>query len=112
MKTGAMRIFVHLWRSPKVTDDGDGFFEPLSPPVMWAAVEPQGPFAGSLGEGRNLTHLVRMRYHPGVTMDTRLTYGGTKPDGTPQRELFVRGVQVLNDDNVEMTLLCEEIVPV
>jgi len=102
MRAGPLRTLVALSRSPKHPDDDDGFFEPLSPPRMWAAIQPQGPMADS----RNLSHLVTMRYHPGVTMDTRIVIG----NGTAARELFVRAVQVINDANVEMRLLCEEIV--
>lgn len=101
MNISPLRTLVTLSRSPKKTDDDDGFFEPLSPPRMWASIQPQGPFA----DGRNVAHLVTMRYHPGVTMDTRITYGSN-----PGRELFVRGVQVIDDANVEMRLLCEEII--
>jgi len=99
MRVSPLTKLVQLSRSPKYTDDSDGFFEPLSPPAMWAHIEPQGP----IGDGRNVQHLVTMRFHPGVTMDTRIVVDRT-------RELFVRGVQNINDANIELRLICEEII--
>jgi|SRR5262245_7852949 len=99
MRVSQLSKLVQLSRSPRFPDDSDGFFEPLSPPAMWARIEPQGPVA----DGRNVQHLVTMRYHPGVTMDTRILVDRT-------RELFVRGVQNVDDANVELRLVCEEII--
>jgi len=99
MRVSPLVKLVQLSRSPSHTDDNDGFFEPLSPPAMWASIQPQGPVA----DGRNVQHLVKMRYHPGVTMDTRIVVDRT-------RELFVRGIQNVDDLGVEMNLVCEEII--
>ena len=45
---------------------------PLSPAGVWAAIEPLPP--GTSDTNRTLTHQVRMRFHPEVTMDTKIEY--------------------------------------
>jgi head-tail adaptor len=102
---------VTLSRSPQETDDSDGYFEPLSPSEWWASIQPLSP--GS-GEGRAVQHQVAMRWHPQVTMDTRIVYldpyRKTDANPTGQRELFVRGFQNVNERNEKLYLLCEEII--
>lgn len=99
-----MRKLVALSRSPQHTNDSDGFFESLSPATCWCAIQPLT--AGD--NARSLTHLVTMRWHPQVTMDTRLVYEDPIK-GT--RELFVRGFQNIDEQNVELRCLCEEVIP-
>jgi head-tail adaptor len=99
MRVGAQNLWVTLSRSPQTTNDSDGFFEDLTPAGCWAAIQPTPPS----GEGRSVFHVVTMRYHPEVTMDTRVLYG--------TRELFVKGFQNVAEQGVEMRLLCEEIIP-
>lgn len=100
MRAGHLNKRVSLSRSPQTSPDSDGFFEDLNPREVWAAIEPLSPAAG---QSRSIEHVVTMRYHPQVTLDTRIVYG--------TRELFVRGVQNVNEHNVELRLLCEEIQP-
>ena len=98
MRVGRLNKWVTLSQSPQTTPDNDGFFEALSPDGVWAAIEPQA----SSGDARTLFHNVTIRYHPQVTMDTRIVYG--------TRWLFVKSVQDMNEENVEMRLLCEEVI--
>ena len=99
MRPGRHQKWVTLSRSPQTTPDSDGFFEDLSPAGVWAAIQPLQPQA----DGRSMFHYVTMRYHPQVTVDVRVLCG--------TRELFVRGVQNVDDRNVELRLYCEEVVP-
>jgi head-tail adaptor len=90
--------WVTLSRSPSTSGDSDGFFAALSPAGVWAAIQPLTPSP----DGRVISHLVTMRSHDQVGLDTRVLYG--------TRELFVKGFQNVDEDGVEMRLLCEEIV--
>jgi head-tail adaptor len=99
MRVGRLNKWVTLSRSPQETNDSDGFFEALDPEGVWAAIQPQG----ATGDGRTVSHFVTIRYHEQVDMDTRIVYG--------TRELFVRGFQNVDEQNVEMRLVCEEVVP-
>lgn len=87
-----------LSQAPQHTDDEDGFFEPLSPSTVWAQIQPQGHV-----EGRTLSVLVAMYYHPQVTVDTRIVWG--------THELFVKSVQNVDYRNFELRLVCEEVTP-
>jgi hypothetical protein len=98
MRLGRLDKLVTLSRAPQRPGDDDGFFEPLTPATAKVSIEP-GPPAP---EGRSISSLVTMRYHPQVGLDTRLVYN--------TREFFVRGVQNVDEANVELHLLCEEIV--
>jgi hypothetical protein len=98
---GTYPYYVTLFRSPQTSNDSDGFYEALSPPGAWASITPQ------LGvDGRTQEHLIEMRFHPQVTMDTKIVY--TDPD--KMREFFVRGVQNLVFADTILRLICEEIV--
>lgn len=98
-----MNKWVTLSNEPSTTPDANGFYGPLSPPGAWAEIQPLTPGPND----RTITHAVRMRFHPQVTMDTRIVY--TTPDRT--RELFVRGFQIVDMDEAELRLICEEIIP-
>lgn len=98
IRAGRLNKWVTLSRAPRMSPDSDGFFEALSPPGAWAAIQPLQPSA----DGRTVSALVTIRYHPDVTMDTRILYG--------TRELFVKGFQHVDEDGVEMRLLCEEVI--
>jgi head-tail adaptor len=98
MRAGRLTKWVTLSRAPQTSGDEDGFFEPLDPEGAWAFIQPMAPAP----DGRSISSLVTMRYHPQVGLDTRLVYAG--------REFFVRGVQNVDEANVELHLLCEEIV--
>jgi head-tail adaptor len=99
VKAGKLTKWVTLARSPQTTNDSDGFFEPLDPEGVWAGIEPLAPGA----DGRIINHLVTMRFHDQVSIDTRIVYG--------TRSLFVKGVQNVNEEDTELRLLCEEVVP-
>jgi len=102
-----MNRLVSLSQAPQETPDSDGFFEPLSPPRIWACIE---PYEASSGDGTRLIgSRVTMRFHPQVTVDTRLVYAD--PVLNRDRELFVKGVQNVNDGNRELICFCEEVVP-
>ncbi len=108
MPAGRKNRLVSLARSPQTSGDSDGFFEALSPSTAWCAIQPLDP--SSIGDGTRLqVHRVTMRYHPQVTVDTRLVYAD--PVLNRDRELFVKGVQNLGDANRELVLFCEEVVP-
>jgi head-tail adaptor len=72
---------------------------PLNPAYVWASIRPAPP--GSFDE-RKTTHEVGMRYHQEVTFNTRITHRG--------RFLYVRGIQNVEERNLELVLLCEEVV--
>ena len=95
MNAGILNKRVSLYRAP---DEGTPVGDALSPRDVWAQIENQG----ASGE-RVISHLVTIRYHSEVTIDTMLLYG--------TRQIFVRSVQNVNEDNDEMRLICEEIVP-
>jgi SPP1 family predicted phage head-tail adaptor len=88
--------------------DGDGGYTQswtaLSPSPVWAAIAPatardlERLVANAVQS--TATHIVTCRYHPQITTQTRLTFNG--------RILNVRGVQNLDELNVEMRLACEE----
>lgn len=99
MKLGRLDKWVTLSRSPQTSGDSNGFFDDLAPSGGWALIQPLAPS----DNGRGITHLVTMRFHPQVTMDTRIVYG--------DRELFVKGFQNVNEYDRDMVLLCEEVVP-
>lgn len=89
---------VHFVRldKPKPEDEG----QVLSPPEMWAAIEPSSP--GAFDED-HITHIVTIDYHPDVTLNARLI---TEDD----RHLWIRGVQDIEMRHVEMRLLCQEVL--
>lgn len=107
MRAGRMNRLVTLSRAPQTTPDSDGFFEALSPSNAWCAIE---PLDASTSDGTRMqASRVTMRFHPQVTVDTRLVY--SDPVLGRDRELFVKGVQNLSDGNHELVLFCEEAIP-
>ena len=103
MRAGDLRQQVSLSRCPQTSPDSDGFFEDLTPRDWRASILPNAPSE----DGRRITHLVTMRYHPQVNMDTRIVY--TEQGTTHQ--LFVRSFQDVEQRHVELRCLCEEIIP-
>lgn len=103
MRNGPCNKWVTLARWPDTEDEDRG--TPLSPEGVWAAIEPFPP--GGSESDRTITHLVRMRYHPQVTQDTRVLYVDARSNQS--RALYVRGVQTVDERGDEMRLLCEEI---
>lgn len=104
MRAGSCNKWVTLDRWPATDTEPRG--TPLSPPGIWAAIEPLTPGGA---DNRTTTHVVRMRFHPEVTCDTRIQYADARLGRT--RDLFVRGVQTVNEDGDEMVLLAEEVAP-
>lgn len=100
MRPGLLNKWVTLSRSPQTTPDNDGFFEALSPAGVWAKVDPYQPWEADGQRMQSLTVIIR--YHPQVTLDTRILYG--------TRELFVKGVQNIDEKNTWLRLYCEEVI--
>lgn len=87
-------------------------------PLWWASIQPatardlERTVAGTVLS--TATHLLRMRYLPGVTTQTRITKGPRNPDGslaTGSREFSVTGIANPEERNVELVLVCVEVVP-
>jgi head-tail adaptor len=93
MNPGALRHYVRL-------DDPveDGTPVVFNPDYVWASILPAAP--GAFDENKT-THIVTMRYHPQVTFNTRILHR--------DRQLFVRGIQNVEERNLELVLLCEEV---
>jgi hypothetical protein len=100
MRPGTYDKYVTVWKSPQTSGDDDGFFEALSPPDWWCSVQPLDPVGG---DDRSTSYRVEGRYHPQITVDTRILYGTL--------ELFVRGVQDVSLKGREMRLYCETVAP-
>lgn len=90
---------VRAYRGPQTPGDSDGFKEPLTPSTWWATFEPLDPIASD--GTRIVATRLRGRYHPEITVDSILVYG--------ERELFVKGVQNVDDANRHLVLYCEEV---
>lgn len=109
LKAGDLNHSVVL-ENPSTTPDGDGGFTQtwtaLSPSPVWASVLPATSgrmerLVGSTVEA-GATHLVEMRYHPGVTIKTRVTLGS--------RHLQVINVQNVDERSEVTRLTCVEIL--
>ncbi len=105
MRVGRLDKLVTLFKGPTTYGDSDGFAEALNPPTGWAAIDPQGP----TGDGRTVSHLITMRFHPQVTMDCWLVYAD--PVLSRSRQFIVRGFQNVSEQNDELRLFAEEVVP-
>lgn len=91
--------------------DGDGGYTttwaPLTPPTMFARIVPAT--AADLERTTastviaTATHVLRMLYHPQVTTQTRVLFNG--------RTLNVIGRANPEERNVELVLVCAEVVP-
>lgn len=90
-----------LWKGPTRSGDADGYDEPLTPSTWWAEIKPLSP---TLSDGTRIqASRVTIRYHPQVTVDCFIKHG--------TRTLFVKGVQNIDDANVQQVLFCEEVIP-
>lgn len=94
----AKRVFVWLDKPP-LEDQLAG--KSLDPDHAYVAIDPAPP--GPYDENK-ITHIVRMDFHPDLTLNTRLTLDC---DG---RQLWVRGIQDMDFRHIELTLLCEEVL--
>lgn len=109
LKAGDLSQSVIL-EDPARTPDGEGGFTEawtaLSPSPVWASVLPatsgrmERLVGGTVESGA--THLVEMRYHPQVTIKTRLTHG--------TRHLQVINVQNVDEASDVTRLTCVEIL--
>lgn len=104
--SGKYNIWVTLSRAMEDPSETEHFTD-LSPSGAWAAIRPTLAV-----NGRTTEHVVEMLFHPEVTVDTRIVYeDAAKPAGKNTREIFVRGVQNLEEANVVLRLICEEVAP-
>jgi len=100
---GKYNKWVTLFHAPETQADAE--FTPLNPSGAWCAIRPV-----TAANGRVTEHFVEMLYHPEVTIDTRIIYEDpARPTGKTTRELFVRGVQDIEEANISIRLICEEI---
>lgn len=53
--------------------------------------------------------LITGRWHPQITMDTRIVY--SDPVLKRDRQFFVRSYQNVDERNKELQLICEEVTP-
>lgn len=110
MDIGSLRHRVTLDSPGGTVPDGDGgwtqAWAPLNPSQVWASITPAT--ARDLERVTAATvissasYIVRMRYHPQVTTQTRLTFKG--------RTLSVIGVANTEERNAELVLVCVEMV--
>lgn len=95
--------WVTLANGPTDPDDADGYWEPLNPEGVWAAIAPFTPTAGE----RTVQSQVTIDFHPDVGLDTRIVFVDR---AGRERHLFVRGLQNPNYENVELVLTCDEAI--
>lgn len=97
IKTPASRKVHYVWLDkPKAEDNG----AVLSPDRLWVAIEPAPP---SAFDEEKITALIKCDYHPDITLNTRIR----TEDGS---QYWVRGIQNLERRNLELWLLCEEVL--
>jgi head-tail adaptor len=119
MNVGSLRHLVTLEVPGPAQPDGDGGFTltwaPLTPATWRAAIEPapalEGVVAGTVQAVA--THVLRGRYHPGITMQTRITKGARTAGGALEpgsQEFQITGIQNVEQRNVETVLVCVEVV--
>jgi SPP1 family predicted phage head-tail adaptor len=106
---GAYRHRVTLEQPGDPVPDGEGgyteTFAPLDPPAWDCSIQAatvrdlERQIAGTIQA--TATHLVRGRYHPGITTETRLLFEG--------RQLAVQSVQNVEERDIETVLVCGEI---
>jgi head-tail adaptor len=97
-----------------VADGAGGYTEswtPLDPPATWAALEPLGGDMEQLVADTIMasgTHTVTLPYHPGVTVQTRITY--VDPDRGP-RVFRVLGMRDPSEARRELVAVTAEALP-
>src|SRR5437667_460100 len=120
-RAGARWHLLTLENPGPVVGDNDGGMAAstwvlLSPSRMWAEIVPatarklQFEFAVANTIASTGTHIITMRFHAGVTTQTRLTKGPRNADGTlatGSREFHVMGVQG-DAKEIETLLFCAE----
>jgi head-tail adaptor len=108
IRPGRLNRFVALSRSPVASNDADGFFEDLTPSTAWCSIQPIEMTVGGDSTRIQISRVVT-RFHPQITVDTRLVYRDQNLGR--DRELFVKSVQNVDDDCNELVLACEEVWP-
>ena len=97
--------------------DGDGGYThswaPLTPPNVWAAIAPASAtdlqrLVASDAILGVATHVITMPFHPGVSLDTRVTWH--RAPKRPDRFFQVQSVQNLDEREISLVLVCAEIV--
>lgn len=110
MDIGALRHRVELQNPGAAVPDGDGGFtqtwSALSPSPVWVSITPASARElERLAAGTVLStasHIVRGRFHPGVSTKTRIVFG--------TRLFSVTGVANTEEKNEEMILTAVEVV--
>lgn len=100
MQAGRLNKRVSLSKRVQTSSAPEPPYVALSPDEVFASIEPSPP-GGS--DDRTITHIVTIRYHAQVTLDTVVRFGS--------RDLFVRGLQNVAEANRELRLFCEEAQP-
>jgi head-tail adaptor len=119
-RAGARWHLLTLENPGAAIPDGDGGFTQtwtrLSPQTMWADIQPatarklQFEVAVANTTAAQGTHIVTMRFHAGITTQTRLTKGPRNADGSlaaGSREFHVLGFQG-DEKEIETLLYCAE----
>lgn len=108
LRIGRLRHLVAVEERAVVPAPDGGHEEiwtPVQPSPVWAQVEPATPRTVERLLGATVTapvsHIVTMRYHPGIHPAARLRLGS--------RVLAIRGIQDLEERHAELRLACEEI---
>jgi head-tail adaptor len=108
--TSQQRHRVTLDRAAQVPDGDGGYIEgwlPLTPPSMWAAIQPATPrglekVTASVAVQAIATHLVVLDYHPQLTIESRLTYHS--------RAFQIHVIENVDERNLQLVLVCSEII--
>lgn len=106
---GEMRNYISV-ENPTRSVDGDGGYidswSATSPSPIWASIEPATARDLERIVGNTISatvsHIVKTRFHSGITTNTRLV------DGT--KILYVRGIQNLKMKDQWIILACEEVL--
>lgn len=121
MKFGAFRHVVTVEEEQEVPDGEGGFtmqWVQLNPAKWHCSITPatvrdlEREAAGTVIA--TASHIIAGRFHPQITVKTRLTKGSRDAQGklTPgSREFNVSGVQNPEEKNESLVLMAEEIVP-
>lgn len=109
MAIGSYRHVVAVENPGTPVPDGDGGYTtdyvPADPPTIDASIE----FAAARDLERvtagtvltTATHLIRTRFHPGITTDSRLIFEG--------RRFEVQSVQNVDQRDIALILICSEV---
>jgi head-tail adaptor len=115
MDIGQLRHRVTLTNPGTPVADGDGgyteTFTALSPATVSAAIKPATARDLERVAGGTVmstaSHLITMRFHPGVTTETKVAW--TTKDGRTHTA-NVTGVQNTDERSIELVLTCVEVV--